>query len=127
MKALVIDDSRATRAILRRMLSAAGFGEVVEASDGAQGLERLREGAPPDVALVDWNMPVMTGIEFVEAVRREGALDAMRVLLVTSETEIDRVQQALAAGANEYLMKPFSSEALRSKLALMGVAIQGGA
>jgi two-component system chemotaxis response regulator CheY len=72
-------------------------------------------------------MPVMTGIEFVEAVRREGALDAMRVLLVTSETEIDRVQQALAAGANEYLMKPFSSEALRSKLALMGVAIQGGA
>jgi two-component system chemotaxis response regulator CheY len=125
MKALVIDDSRATRAILRRMLSAAGFGEVVEASDGGQGLERLREGALPDVALVDWNMPVMNGIQFVEALRRERQMDAVRILFVTSETEIDRVQQALAAGANEYLMKPFSPEALRAKLELMGVGIQG--
>ncbi len=126
MKALVIDDSRATRAILKRMLSAAGFGEVVEACDGGQGLERLREGAPPDVALVDWNMPVMNGIQFVEALRSEHKLDAVRVLLVTSETELDRVKQALDAGANEYLMKPFSAEALRAKLELMGI-VQGGA
>ena len=94
----------------------------MEAGDGDQGLQRLREGALPDLAVVDWNMPVMNGIEFVSAVRRLPALDALRVLMVTSETEVERVAGALHAGANEYLMKPFTAEALAEKLALLGLA-----
>jgi len=125
VKALVVDDSRATRTILRRMLSGVGFAEVLEAPDGGQGLLRVREGALPDIALVDWNMPVMSGLEFVVELRKDHGLDGVRVLMVTSEAEIERVQAALAAGANEYLMKPFSSEALLAKLELMGLQIQG--
>ncbi len=121
----MVDDSRATRSILRRMLSAAGFGEVIEAGNGGEGLLRMREGPPPDIALVDWNMPEMSGLEFVTALRRDRGLDAVRVLMVTSETEADRVQTALTAGANEYLMKPFSAEALVEKLGVMGLALQG--
>jgi two-component system chemotaxis response regulator CheY len=124
MRALVIDDSRATRAILRRMLSAAGFGEVVEAGDGDQGLMCLRDGTLPDLAVVDWNMPVMDGLAFVNAVRCTPEMDSLRVLMVTSETEIGRVEAALGAGANEYLMKPFTAEALAEKLEILGLRAQ---
>lgn len=121
MKALVIDDSRATRAILRRMLSAAGFGEVVEASDGAQGLERLREGAPPDVALVDWNMPVMTGIEFLRALRVEFGPDNPTVVFCTTETDMSFIEQAIESGAQEFIMKPFNEEILIGKFTQLGL------
>ncbi len=123
MRAMVVDDSRAMRSILRKHLAAIGFEVTAEGANGLDALARLREGPTPDLALVDWNMPEMNGLEFVTALRTERAWDAMRVVMVTTETEFDNIHTALAAGANEYLMKPFTEEALREKLALLGFQV----
>jgi two-component system chemotaxis response regulator CheY len=119
MVALVLDDSRAMRAILRRMLEGMGYG-VVEAADGREGLDRLAAGARPDVMLVDWNMPVMNGLEFLKVVRASAELKDVPVMMVTTETEMSQVVRALECGASEYLMKPFDREVLAEKLCLMG-------
>lgn len=119
MKAIVVDDSRAMRMILRRALTQAGF-EVVEAGDGREALNQLVASGPLDLALVDWNMPVMTGYELICEVRSRRELDSMAIMMVTTETEIEQVQRALAAGANEYVMKPFNTDTLREKLLLLG-------
>lgn len=119
MRALVIDDSRVMRNMLRRILEGYGF-QVAEAVHGADGLQQLQALPAPDVALVDWNMPEMTGIEFVEQVRGDDTYDSMAILMVTTETEAHQMDRALAAGANEYLMKPFSPEGLKEKLAMLG-------
>ena len=119
MRALIVDDSKAMRMILRRALKSCGFDDFVEAGDGREGLVALTAGARPDVALVDWNMPVMSGIEFVRAVRADDAYDAMAVVMVTSETAFEHLEAALAEGANEYVMKPFTDEILVEKLALV--------
>jgi two-component system chemotaxis response regulator CheY len=121
MRALIIDDSRAMRALLGRILSELGF-EVAEAGDGRQGLEALRTQGVPDVALVDWNMPQMSGIEFVEAVRAIREYDAMRLVMVTTETEMTRVVKALGAGLDAYVMKPFTKEAVVEQLERIGFA-----
>jgi two-component system chemotaxis response regulator CheY len=121
MRALVVDDSRAMRMILSRVLRDLGA-DVVEASDGQEALAALAVGPQPDVALVDWNMPVMNGLEFVTAVRREAGLGAMRLVMVTTESESTEVVRALEAGADEYLFKPFTPEAVVDKLALLGLA-----
>ena len=125
MRAIVIDDSRAMRTILRRALTDAGF-EVVEAGDGREALERIAASGPIDLALVDWNMPVMTGYELIREVRSRSELDRMAIMMVTTETEVEQVQRALAAGANEYVMKPFNADALREKLLLLGFGDEGG-
>jgi len=119
LRAIVVDDSRAMRSILRRNLEGRGF-EVVEASNGREALDRLGLMRIPDLALVDWNMPEMNGIDFIAAVRSDPSYDRMRVVMVTTETETEQVRRALSAGANEYVMKPFSSEILSDKLALLG-------
>lgn len=121
MKALVVDDSRAMRMILKRVLAANGF-EVFEAGDGKQALEQLAVTGVVDLALVDWNMPVMTGYELICEVRARHELDSMAIMMVTTETETSQVQRALDAGANEYVMKPFTEDALREKLLLLGLA-----
>ncbi len=121
MRALVIDDSRATRSILGRMLRDLGF-EVAEAGDGREALEKLRAASPPDLALVDWNMPVMNGYEFVRAVRADPAFAGVRLLMVTTETELSQVAAALEAGADEYVMKPFTRDVIVGKLDLLGIA-----
>jgi two-component system chemotaxis response regulator CheY len=121
MRALIIDDSRAMRALLGRILSELGF-EVAEAGDGRQGLEALRTQGVPDVALVDWNMPQMSGMEFVEAVRAVREYDAMRLVMVTTETEMTRVVKALGAGLDAYVMKPFTKEAVVEQLERIGFA-----
>jgi two-component system chemotaxis response regulator CheY len=122
MRAIVVDDSRSMRMILRKQLSSAGF-EVVEAEQGRDALDKLRAMSQSiDVALVDWNMPVMTGLELVEAIRADGTLSRVRILMVTSESELIFVEKALQAGANEYLMKPFTMEGLLGKLELLGIA-----
>jgi two-component system chemotaxis response regulator CheY len=120
MRALVIDDSRAMRTIIGNILRDVGM-EVVEAGNGREGLERLR--LDPDVALVlvDWNMPEMNGLDFIQAVRAQRSYDALRILMVTTETESAQVARALDAGANEYLMKPFTREILLAKLSLLDV------
>ncbi len=121
MKAIVVDDSRAMRMILKRALTQAGF-EVFEAGDGKQAMEQLEKTGPLDLALVDWNMPVMTGYEMILEVRSRSNMNGMAIMMVTTETEATQVQRALDAGANEYVMKPFTEEALREKLLLLGLA-----
>jgi two-component system, chemotaxis family, chemotaxis protein CheY len=120
MRALILDDSRAMRMILRRIMRSAGF-EVVEAADGRQGLDALTGGPLPDVALVDWNMPDIDGLAFVNAVRDNPDYRPMTLMMVTTESEHDQVVRALAAGAHEYIIKPFTADAIVDKLELLGL------
>jgi two-component system, chemotaxis family, chemotaxis protein CheY len=120
VRALIVDDSRATRTIIRRMLSEVGF-EVVEATDGLDALRQLKEIGQADVLLVDWNMPQMNGYELVCAVRRDPQYNEVPLMMVTSETELAQMAKALEAGANEYVMKPFTKEVITEKLTLLGV------
>lgn len=98
----------------------AGF-EVVEAGHGKEALARLKEMARPDLFLVDWNMPEMNGYDFLCAVRADSTYDGVPLMMVTRETEIAQMARALEAGANEYIMKPFSKEAMLDKLVILGV------
>jgi two-component system chemotaxis response regulator CheY len=119
--AMVIDDSKATRLILGGMLRQLGY-DVQEAGNGKEGLVALeKNGGDIAVILVDWNMPEMNGYEFVQAVRGNKNFDSIRLVMVTAETDISRVSQALEAGANEYVMKPFTKEAIHEKLQMLGV------
>jgi two-component system, chemotaxis family, chemotaxis protein CheY len=121
MRALVIDDSRVMRMMLSRQLHAFGY-QVQEASNGQEALDVLAEGGElPDIALIDWNMPVMNGLEFVTACRANRAYRGISLMMVTTESEYSQIVRALAAGAHEYLIKPFDSSALSSKLALLGL------
>jgi two-component system chemotaxis response regulator CheY len=119
-RALVVDDSRAMRSVIGRMLRELGF-EIVEACHGEDALVRIREGAPPAVAFVDWNMPEMNGLDFVRSVRGDDAFKDVCIMMVTAETEMGQMVAALEAGANEYLMKPFTREALVEKLDLLSI------
>ena len=119
MRALVIDDSTATRGIIKQMLCALGF-TTFEAGDGREGLKRLHELGNMDLVLVDWNMPVMDGIEFLRALRAEAFFPTLPVLMVSTNNDADKIAIALEAGASEYIMKPFTEEIIRSKLELMG-------
>jgi two-component system, chemotaxis family, chemotaxis protein CheY len=120
MQALVIDDSRAVRLLVGNILRQQGF-EVHEAGHGQQGLEQLQQNPEISLVLVDWNMPVMDGLEFIKTVRQSRTWDSLRIVMVTTETESEQVQRAMTAGANEYVMKPFTSEVLVAKLSLLGV------
>ena len=121
MQALIIDDSRAMRSILGRMLRGLGF-EVVEAVNGRDAIKRLQGTEKVELALVDWNMPEMNGLEFVQAVRAEHSYDGILLMMVTTETETEQVSKALEAGANEYVMKPFTQEVVLEKLQMLGIA-----
>jgi len=121
MRALVVDDSKAMRMIVGRTLKGLGF-DVVEACHGLDALERLKEGGVMEVALVDWNMPEMNGYEFIRAVRADAAYKDMSLVMVTTEAEMSQVVKAIEAGANEYIMKPFTKEMIQEKLQLLGLA-----
>ena len=118
MRALVIDDSRAVRAIIGTMLRENGW-EVVEAANGQEGLDQLDRTAGIELVLVDWNMPVMDGLEFIQAVRAHRMYDSVNIVMVTTEAEHTQVVRAMTAGANEYVMKPFTKEILAAKLSLL--------
>jgi two-component system chemotaxis response regulator CheY len=120
-RAIVVDDSRAMRAILRRALEEQGF-QVFDAGHGKEALERLARIRVPDLALIDWNMPEMNGIELIAELRRDPAYNGMRLVMVTSETEPAQIERALAEGANAYIMKPFSCDVLQEKLVRLGFA-----
>jgi len=119
-QALVVDDSRAMRTILAKFLVELGF-EVHEAASGLEALVEIRRKPIPDLVLVDWNMPEMDGCEFLRRIRAEEQFADVPVMMVTTESEMDRVSIALDAGANEYLMKPFDKETLLEKLMLIGI------
>jgi len=115
---LVVDDSRVVRKVARRILEDLGF-EVAEAGDGSEGLAWVRT-AMPDVILLDWRMPVMDGLEFVQHLRSEPDGDKPRVVFCSAENDLDRIREALDGGADEYIMKPFDGDIVASKLALAG-------
>lgn len=123
MKALIVDDSGATRHIIRKLLKEAApyIDQTVEAKDGQDALQKLRENPDVQIAFVDWNMPIMNGLEFVQAARESIDSEKMKILMVTTETEMNAVVQALESGVNEYLMKPFTKETLEEKLQILGL------
>jgi two-component system chemotaxis response regulator CheY len=121
MNALIVDDSSAMRLILRKMLSEMGVA-ASEAANGAEAYRQLQEGSRPDFILVDWAMPEMNGLDFLLKVREEPSYAGLRIVMVTSESQPESVMRALSAGADEYVMKPFTKEVLRDKLALLGLA-----
>ncbi len=122
MKALVVDDSRAMRTILTGILKTIGF-EVFEAADGKEALTQMEAVADVTLALVDWNMPEMNGYEFVQAVRALDSYNSTKLMMVTTETEMDQVILALEAGADEYVMKPFTKDVIMEKLGLLGITL----
>ena len=120
MKALVIDDSKAMRIILKQILESIG-GQVEEAGNGKEGLEKLKSMGQADLVMVDWNMPEMNGLDFVRAVRAEPNYRKLPIMMVTTETESSQMGKALAAGANEYVMKPFTKDVIQEKMKLLGI------
>jgi two-component system chemotaxis response regulator CheY len=120
MQALVVDDSRAMRTILTRLMTGLGF-SVIQAGDGAEALALLDSGERPEVALVDWNMPVMDGLTFIKTCRANPDYRDIVLMMVTTESERSQIVRALAAGAHEYVIKPFSSETIAEKLEMLGL------
>ena len=120
-KALIVDDSKTIRILLRRILCELGC-EVCEAVDGEDALKVIEaEKAAVTLVLTDWNMPVMNGLDLIKNLRQDPKLASLKVIMVTTETEVDHIVSALEAGANEYVMKPFTKDILREKLELVGI------
>lgn len=120
-KALVVDDSRAIRMLLVRALKQVGY-EVQEAANGREALEMIEAGnSEVKLVLADWNMPEINGLDLLKRLRRNPALSSLAVVMVTTETEIEQIAEAMEAGANEYVMKPFTQDILVEKLQLAGI------
>jgi two-component system chemotaxis response regulator CheY len=121
--ALIIDDSRAMRKILARVVSDLGF-DHIEAENGREALDHLEAGRVPDLCLIDWNMPVMDGYTFVTRVRANNEWRNVTLMMVTTESEHNQIVKALAAGAHEYVIKPFTPDAIVDKLSMLGLLPQ---
>jgi two-component system chemotaxis response regulator CheY len=120
-KALVVDDSRAVRMILGKTLKELGF-EVREAANGREALEVIEvEKTAVTLVLADWNMPEIDGLELLKRLRQKPELSSLVIVMVTTETELSQMTAALEAGANEYIMKPFTRDILVEKLELVGI------
>lgn len=120
MRALIIDDSRAMRSILSGILDDLGC-TVEQTEDAETAASLLEKDHDFDFVLVDWNLPGMNGLELVKIIRKNPELGAIRLMMVTTETQLDRVREALEAGADEYIMKPFDKDMLLEKLTLLGI------
>lgn len=126
MLALVVDDSRTTRMILGSVLRQLGF-DVAEAVNGKEAIESLRaQTQPPDVVLLDWNMPVMDGYQLLRILRADPNYADVPIMMVSSENKAELIQRALTAGASEYVMKPFTRDVIREKLEILGLKIVAG-
>jgi two-component system chemotaxis response regulator CheY len=121
---LIIDDSRAMRSILRRIVAELSF-EIAEAGHGQEALDLMEGGFVPDLCLIDWNMPVMDGYTFITQVRRRPEWRHVTLMMVTTESEQGQIVKALAAGAHEYVIKPFTPDAIVDKLELLGLVSKG--
>ena len=120
-KALIVDDSKTIRMVLRKILRELGY-EVCEAVDGKDALHVIEaEKATVSLVLTDWNMPEMNGLDLVRNLRQDPQLASLKVIMVTTETEVDHIVSALEAGADEYVMKPFTKDILREKLEQVGI------
>ena len=120
MRALVVDDSPPARLHVGRMLADLGF-EVYEAGHGGEALKVLTGLGPVELVVLDWNMPVMDGLEFLKGLRADRAYDQVLVVMATGNSDVSSIGTALQAGANEYVMKPFSREIIAEKLHVLGV------
>lgn len=121
MKVLLVDDSSPIRSILKRMFQEMGH-DVMEAANGQEALSVLDADAGVRLILLDWNMPVMNGMEFLDAFSvRSGPQPRPLIIMVTTENEMDKIAEAISKGANEYIMKPFTKEILVEKLAILGI------
>lgn len=116
---LVVDDSRVVRKVAGRIIENLSF-EIDEAGDGAEALKKCRE-CMPDAILLDWSMPVMNGLDFLKALRREDGGDKPVVVFCSSETKAEHIREALSFGANEFIMKPFDADIVKSKFELAGL------
>jgi two-component system chemotaxis response regulator CheB len=125
MRALVVDDSKPSRSIVTRVLRDLAF-ECAEAANGVEALQALSASGPPDLVTVNWHMPVMDGLELIRRLRGDPATRKLPLVMISTEHDRDRISEALAAGADDYLAKPFTPEALAHKLALLGVCGAGG-
>jgi len=121
-RALVVDDARTVRLILKRILEEAGY-EAIEAENGRDALAWLASGQNAHLVFVDWDMPEMNGIAFVKKVREQPLYRDIRLVMVTKETRLHNVKEALDAGADEYIMKPFTRDVVRDKLQLLGLRV----
>ncbi len=117
-RAMIVDDARAMRGLLRQCLRKTAYA-VTEAGDGEEALRQLREQGGADLILLDWNMPNMDGLTFLKCLRADPAHDRTLVVMVTTESDQERLREALSAGANEYLMKPLTEEMVLEKLRLL--------
>ena len=115
---LIVDDSKVIRKVARHILETMQF-EVYEAADGKEALDHVTQ-IKPDVILLDWNMPIMSGMDFLRAYRSMNAVPSAKVIFCTTENGIGHIQAAIDAGADEYVMKPFDRETLESKLQILG-------
>lgn len=120
MKALIIDDSSTVRSIIAKMLKSWGI-ENVQAENGLEAISTLESNTDVCIAFVDWNMPVMNGLQFVTHVRGDKKFVDLKLVMVTTETELPRICAALEAGVDEYIMKPFTRDAFLEKLSLLGI------
>ena len=120
MRVMIVDDSRAQRMMLRRMVETLGF-ETEEAEHGQDALDKLSPAEPVDVMLVDWNMPVMDGLELLKAVRKQGEFADVTIMMVSSESDPRKIARALMCGADDYLVKSVDGPMIREKLTMLGV------
>lgn len=122
MRVLLVDDSRTARMLLRRIFTELGNWEILEAGNGQEALNQLVDAGSLDLTCIDWNMPVMNGLDFLKQAKKMPEYNQTKMMMITSETEMDNINQAMLSGANEYVMKPFTKEVILSKLEMMGLS-----
>jgi len=118
MRMLLIDDSVTMRRIQKTQITSLGITDILEAGDGQEALGILKSNMPVDMVLLDWNMPVMDGMAFLKTVRADATFKDVKIIMCTSESEKSKVVEALKSGANNYIVKPFTPEALKEKIGM---------
>lgn len=121
MTVLIIDDAVTVRMMTKAFLQELGFQDIHIAENGAEALEMMEKLESVRLVLVDWNMPLMNGLEFIQAVRQNPQFAETKLMMMTTETSMDKIITAMDSGVNEYMMKPFSKEILADKLQIMGI------
>ncbi len=118
MRVLLVDDSTTMRRIQQNQLNGLGITDIIEAEDGRVALEKLEANMPIDYMFLDWNMPIMNGLDCLKSMRANASYKGVKVIMCTSESEKERVLEALKAGANNYIVKPFDAAAIKEKLGI---------